>query len=213
MHITANLWDKDNKAIKTTHGTSQEDKHAPSLHWIQTFTKVYTNAVDKNMKKKALNGDKVALEYVKKHGIVVYQWNWKFVGSVVGLQLDISVTANKVSTAEGAAFSKDGQFVGVPEEVAKGDATMNDTEDLKCGDCKIIFDDGTYIVTYIITIPGGSRVVGEWAVIRVGKISSQGDTEPTNMLIMKVYAVCIATLNRQSFEDERWTSEEGKCRK
>ncbi|KAF8992167.1 exo-beta-1,3-glucanase [Cyathus striatus] len=102
------------------------------------------------------------------------------------------------------------QFVSVRDEGAKGDGTTDDTEALKAvfakyGGCKIIFfDAGTYIVTSTITIPAGSRVVGEaWsviagkgpafqdknrpqAVVRVGEIGSQGVTEITDMLFTTV---------------------------
>ncbi|KAJ6553926.1 glycoside hydrolase family 55 protein [Mycena vulgaris] len=98
------------------------------------------------------------------------------------------------------------QFVSVRDKGAIGDGKTDDTEAItailyKYAGSKIIFfDAGTYIVTSTITIPAGSRIVGEvWSVIsgagpafhdqdnpqtvvRVGEPGSQGVVEITDMI-------------------------------
>ncbi|KAG6819219.1 hypothetical protein H0H93_014091, partial [Arthromyces matolae] len=102
------------------------------------------------------------------------------------------------------------EFVSVKDYGAKGDGRTDDTAALqtvfdKFYGCKIIFiDAGTYIVTSTLTIPAGSRVVGEaWsviagsgahfqdatnpqAVVRVGEPSSQGVLEITDIIFSTV---------------------------
>ncbi|KAJ7273182.1 exo-beta-1,3-glucanase, partial [Mycena rebaudengoi] len=102
------------------------------------------------------------------------------------------------------------QFVSVRDEGATGDGKTDDTEAIKraLGKCvghKILFfDAGTYIVTSTITIPAGSRIVGEaWSVIsgsgpafqdqdhpqvvvRVGEAGSQGVIEITDIIFSTV---------------------------
>ncbi|KAJ7273179.1 pectin lyase fold/virulence factor [Mycena rebaudengoi] len=102
------------------------------------------------------------------------------------------------------------QFVSVRDEGATGDGKTDDTEAIKraLGKCvghKILFfDAGTYIVTSTITIPAGSRIVGEaWSgisgsgpafqdqdnpqvVVRVGEAGSQGVIEITDIIFSTV---------------------------
>ncbi|KAH0580279.1 hypothetical protein H2248_001793 [Termitomyces sp. 'cryptogamus'] len=102
------------------------------------------------------------------------------------------------------------EFVSVRDHGAKGDGRTDDTAALKAifdkyAGCKIIFfDAGTYIVTSTLTIPAGTRVVGEaWSVIagsgkmfqdvsnpqvvvRVGEPGSQGILEITDMIFSTV---------------------------
>ncbi|KAJ7739709.1 glycoside hydrolase family 55 protein [Mycena maculata] len=103
-----------------------------------------------------------------------------------------------------------GQFVSVRDEGATGDGETDDTAAInaalsKYAGCKIIFfDAGTYIVTSTITIPAGSRIVGEaWSVIsgkgaafqdqnnpqvvvRVGEPGSEGIVEITDLIFSTV---------------------------
>ncbi|KAJ7168217.1 exo-beta-1,3-glucanase [Mycena crocata] len=102
------------------------------------------------------------------------------------------------------------QFVSVRDQGATGDGTTDDTHAInailrKFSQSKIIFfDGGTYIVTSTITIPAGSRIVGEgWSVIsgagpafqdqnnpkvvvRVGEPGSRGVVEITDMIFSTV---------------------------
>ncbi|KAJ6530408.1 exo-beta-1,3-glucanase [Mycena vulgaris] len=102
------------------------------------------------------------------------------------------------------------QFVSVRDKGAIGDGKTDDTEAITAILCKyagskiIFFDAGTYIVTSTITIPAGSRIVGEaWSVIsgagpafhdqdnpqvvvRVGEPGSQGIVEITDMIFSTV---------------------------
>ncbi|KAG6888038.1 hypothetical protein C0995_010954 [Termitomyces sp. Mi166 len=102
------------------------------------------------------------------------------------------------------------EFVSVRDHGAKGDGRTDDTAALKAifdkyAGCKIVFfDAGTYIVTSTLTIPAGTRVVGEaWSVIsgsgtnfqdaenpqvvvRVGEPGSQGILEITDMIFSTV---------------------------
>jgi len=64
------------------------------------------------------------------------------------------------------------QFISVKSYGAMGDGITDDTDALqvilfKYAECRIIFfDAGTYIVTNTLTIPPGTRMVGEaWSVI------------------------------------------------
>ncbi|KAJ7470268.1 glycoside hydrolase family 55 protein [Mycena latifolia] len=101
-------------------------------------------------------------------------------------------------------------FVSVRDEGATGDGQTDDADAInaifrKYADSKIIFfDAGTYIVRSTITIPAGSRIVGEaWSVIsgdgsafqdqnnpqvvvRVGEPGSQGIVEITDMIFSTV---------------------------
>ncbi|KAJ7197153.1 glycoside hydrolase family 55 protein [Mycena pura] len=102
------------------------------------------------------------------------------------------------------------QFVSVRDCGATGDGTSDDTDAIqavldKFASSKIIFfDAGTYIVKSTVTIPAGSRIVGEaWSVIsgagpafqdpnnpqvvvRVGEPGSQGVLEITDMIFTTV---------------------------
>lgn len=114
------------------------------------------------------------------------------------------------------------QFVSVKDNGAKGDGVTDDTEAIKAifakvriqcfrpfffnrlaqfSGCKIIFfDAGVYVVTSTITIPAGTRIVGEaWTTLmgkgsafqnqyqprpmfKVGEVGSQGVLEITDIL-------------------------------
>ncbi|KAJ7632166.1 exo-beta-1,3-glucanase [Roridomyces roridus] len=98
------------------------------------------------------------------------------------------------------------QFVSVRDHGATGDGETDDTAAIKAvlshyaGSKIIFFDAGTYIVTSTITIPAGSRIVGEaWSVIsgagpafedqdnpqvvvRVGGPGAEGVAEITDMI-------------------------------
>ncbi|KAG6855418.1 hypothetical protein H0H87_003139, partial [Tephrocybe sp. NHM501043] len=102
------------------------------------------------------------------------------------------------------------EFVSVKENGAKGDGRTDDTATLKAifakyAGCKIIFfDAGTYIVTSTLTIPAGTRIVGEaWSVIagsgsnfkdvanpqvvvRVGEANSEGILEISDIIFTTV---------------------------
>ncbi|KAJ7093249.1 exo-beta-1,3-glucanase [Mycena epipterygia] len=102
------------------------------------------------------------------------------------------------------------QFISVRDKGAMGDGKTDDTDAIKAilyqyADSKIIFfDAGTYIVTSTITIPAGTRIVGEaWSVIsgagpafqdqnnpqvivRVGEPGSRGVVEITDMMFSTV---------------------------
>ncbi|KAF8147994.1 exo-beta-1,3-glucanase [Crassisporium funariophilum] len=102
------------------------------------------------------------------------------------------------------------QFVSVKDYGAKGDGITDDTIALKAifarfSACKIIFfDAGHYIVSSTVTIPAGTRMVGEaWTVLagkgpafqdqdrpqvvfRVGEKGSQGVTEITDIVFSTV---------------------------
>ncbi|KAJ7445696.1 exo-beta-1,3-glucanase [Mycena galericulata] len=102
------------------------------------------------------------------------------------------------------------QFVSVRDEGATGDGETDDAGAINAilskyaGSKIIFFDAGTYIVKSTITIPAGSRIVGEaWSVIsgagpafqdqnnpqvvvRVGKPGSQGVVEITDMIFSTV---------------------------
>ncbi|KAF9044166.1 glucan 1,3-beta-glucosidase [Panaeolus papilionaceus] len=102
------------------------------------------------------------------------------------------------------------QFVSVRDHGAAGDGATDDTAALqavlnKFSGCKIIFlDAGFYIVSSTLTIPAGTRLVGEvWSVIagkgpkfqdmdnphvvvRIGEKGSQGITEITDVVFTTV---------------------------
>ncbi|KAF8078081.1 glycoside hydrolase family 55 protein [Lyophyllum atratum] len=102
------------------------------------------------------------------------------------------------------------QFVSAKDHGARGDGSTDDTHAIqtllyKFGGRKIVFfDAGTYIVTSTITIPAGTRMVGEaWsviagkgkafsdqenprAVVRVGEKHSCGVVEITDMIFSTV---------------------------
>ncbi|KIY43610.1 glycoside hydrolase family 55 protein [Fistulina hepatica ATCC 64428] len=108
-----------------------------------------------------------------------------------------------------ADYSVD-QFVSARSNGATGDGTTDDTAALQTlfdtyADCSIIFlDAGVYIVTSTLTIPAGTRLVGEaWSVIagsgsafedasnptvvvQVGDAGSQGVVEITDVLFTTV---------------------------
>lgn len=102
------------------------------------------------------------------------------------------------------------QFVSVKDHGAKGDGKTDDTAALRtildqfAGGKIIFFDAGTYIVTSTLTIPAGTRLVGEaWSVIagsgskfqdqnnpqvvvKVGEENSQGVAEITDIIFSTV---------------------------
>ncbi|KJA16119.1 glycoside hydrolase family 55 protein [Hypholoma sublateritium FD-334 SS-4] len=101
-------------------------------------------------------------------------------------------------------------FVSARDEGAAGDGVTDDTDALqalftKYANCKIIFlDAGFYVVSSTVTIPAGTRLVGEaWSVLagkgpafqdqknpqvvfRVGEKGSQGVTEITDVVFTTV---------------------------
>jgi len=102
------------------------------------------------------------------------------------------------------------QFVSVRDEGAAGDGSTDDTAAIKAifakyANCKIIFfDAGTYVVSSTITIPSGTKIVGEaWSVIagqgsafqdesnpqpviKVGSVGSSGPVEITDMIFSTI---------------------------
>ncbi|CAA7270475.1 unnamed protein product [Cyclocybe aegerita] len=102
------------------------------------------------------------------------------------------------------------QFVSVKDNGARGDGVTDDTAALrdifaKYSGCKIIFfDAGTYVVTDTLTIPAGTRMVGEaWTILagrgpsfqdqnnpkvmfRVGEAGSQGIMEITDIVFTTI---------------------------
>ncbi|KAJ3501572.1 hypothetical protein NLJ89_g9279 [Agrocybe chaxingu] len=102
------------------------------------------------------------------------------------------------------------QFVSVKDNGARGDGVTDDTAALrdifaKFSGCKIIFfDAGTYVVTDTLTIPAGTRMVGEaWTILagrgpsfqdqnnpkvvfRVGAAGSQGIMEITDIVFTTI---------------------------